>query len=146
MHTSVFHRKLLLQEATPLQIELYDSGLSGFSGGEEDVEKLTAVFVLGIHKTFEGLSNRFQNVTFAVPRSHDAWAISVMNSRLKEALHRHKAENQKLHQALKTTLHQALTNLKIGGRVLNIDEPAVWVSYGFPKSPPTPEWLSKKLL
>lgn len=148
VHTSVFHKKLLLKEATPLQNDLYASGLLGFSGdGEQDVEKLTAVFVLGIHKTFEGLTNRFQNVTFAIPRAHDAWAVSVMNDQLKQALAEHRSVSKPdSYKKLKTTLHQALTNLSIGGRVINIDEPTVWVGYGFPKSPPTPEWLSKKLI
>lgn len=97
--------------------------------------------------SIDASKNEFNPVIFAVPRTHEKWMMKVVQDFLKGCLNTHKKGCPNHYTQVKKGLSQALPNLRIGQKVFTLPgEPEHWVSFGFPKEPPTPEWMRSKLL
>jgi hypothetical protein len=144
-----FHRGVLSQSCpTERQLEFYNSNLNGFSGTDKNEENLIATLVLGLYKARDwSVPHKFRKVFFAVPKSHEAWVLGTINTTLREAVLGQKAIlSPKMYQGLREGVKNAVSNLSIGCRVLNISEPSEWIAYGFSKDESvTPEWIRAKL-
>ncbi len=136
------HRVILGKEPTPTQLELYTRypAYRGFSDRTLNAEKLEAVILLAL--VSGGINER---VLCCAPVAHENWVVAQFNEVATTAFNHCKTLPNKL--VIANAYAKLFSKVAIIGRLLQItDEPSHWVSFGFSKDDPLPEWMPKRLI
>lgn len=136
------HKILLGKDPTPAQLELYSRypDVRGFSERSLDVEKLEAAVVAGLTS-----GKPTDRVLLLAPVAHEVWVLDGINSIAAVMFER--AKQQRDPVAFAKGLSTLFQKLVVLGRLLQITtEPEHWVSFGFSKEDPLPEWMPAKMI
>jgi hypothetical protein len=148
----VFHQNLLgidpdktprAFRVTPAQQRLYAAAeppRHGFllpsSKSLESWEHFLATFVLAYAQTQRGV------VVFAVSAATQRWA----GEQVKKIAHHIFGSRAKMPRKSIEELYGYFQNIVIGSNVLQVNEPARWVAYGFNEKDLLPPWMRGRLL
>ena len=137
--TSAKHRILLGKEETEKQSQLYVQypQLRGFSDDSLNAEVLEAIVVLA-------LTAGKDRVLLLAPPAHSEWVLQEFEKVTDVIFSVCKTHPNP--GRIAQGYGKLFEKVAIAGRVLQMDEPGHWVSFGFKKADPVPEWLSSRLL
>jgi hypothetical protein len=138
-----FHEELMGDKPDDAQRLLYRAnGRSfGYLDGGRDRKKLLAVILLAMWHAKPEDGETFRKVLLIIPPTHERWAVETL-----QALARYVLGRMADRPMLYNFVVKALQQMQIGSRILGMDEPAIWVAYGFGEGVPMPEWLQARLL
>lgn len=147
----VFHQNLLgidpaktppAFRVTPAQERLYAASeprhgfLLSSAKSLERWDLFLATFVLAYAQTPRGL------VTFAVSAPTQRWA----DEQIKKIAHRIFGARAKMPRASVQELFDYFQKIATGSKILQVNEPARWVAYGFHERDILPPWMRGRLL
>lgn len=117
--------------------------LRGYSDTDLNIERFDAVVLVALH-----LAAKNEGVLVFAPTAHEKWVVAQFNELADRIFSRcksmggEKANRTQLAKAYATMFNR----ISFTGRLLQISEPAHWVSFGFESSGPLPDWMPDKLL
>ena len=136
------HRILLGKKATQKQCQFYKNfpTFRGMSDQSLDPEILEAVLMASL--TFGTAKDR---VYFFAPLAHEKWVLEQINGVINIVFDRCRTWTNG--GGIAKRFGVLFKKLVIMGRLLQIEkEPQRWVSFGFSKEDPVPEWVVPRLL
>jgi len=115
--------------------------MRGWLDGCEDPEKFLAVFVRAMAQALPDDGETFQRSFLLLPPKHEAWAVVRM-----KVLTRHMLTQHAKRPLIYNLICKLMTETVLATRVLQMEEPARWVAFGFGPDCDMPSWLRRHLL
>ena len=137
----VQHQLVLGKDPTASQVTFYEKtpGFRGLSDRSLDFEQLEATLILGL---FSGTIN--DRVLMFAPVAHEAWVLEGFNTVISTIFEQCKKSEKAMARA--KGYQTLFSKIALTGRLLQLEtEPPHWVSFGFSKEDPLPEWMPVKL-
>lgn len=141
MNLIQFHQELMGTAPDDAQRALYRAKSSGFLDGGLDRKRFLAVLLLALWRARPEDGETFRKVLLIIPPTHERWAMETISTMARFVLGR--LSDRPL---LYNLVVKALQQLQVGSRILGLEEPAIWVSYGFGEQDTVPSWLRNNLL
>jgi hypothetical protein len=144
MDLAQYHETLMGVPPDEDQLKLYQAAPEsrGFLEIDRNRRRLLAVVIMALWlaQPVEG-SQTCRKVLLIFPPTHEKWALETIRVVAKHVLSR-----ASLDAPFYNVLVSCISSLQMGSRIFGIDEPDLWVTYGFVPSAPVPEWLKRKVL
>jgi len=141
MDLAQFHEELMGITPDAEQQALYNNTtMRGFREDSFNRKRFLAVILLALWlaRPHDGVYNK---VLLIVPPSHEKWAIETLRVVAKHILMRLKERPGLYDYVVKT-----ISSIQMGSRIFGIEEPTLWVTYGFSPTSPIPAWLPPKVI
>ena len=143
MNLSQLHEELVGVKPDVEQRLLYRNGGKplGYLDGDFNRKRLLAVIILAMWRARPAFGGEdFCKVLLVIPPTHERWALETLG-----ALARHILGRLADRPLLYNFAVKAIQQMQVGSRILGMDEPTNWVSYGFGEDATMPDWLRSRL-
>ncbi len=115
----------------------------GYADAAQNRSHFQATFVLGFAQTYCISPERLTRAALLISPVTEKWALDQLDCILGEIFARCRKE---VNVTVAQQLRNALENLIIGNRILQMEEPVRWAAYGFDLDMPLPDWMRGALL
>jgi hypothetical protein len=141
MDLAQFHEEMMGFAPTDEQLALYNEPLMrGFRESTFNRKRFLSVIILAIWLA-RPTDGTYRKVHLILPPTHVAWGVETLRVAAKHIL-----TQLNTRPGLYDFVVKAISHIQMGSRIIGIDEPPLWVSYGFSPDALVPDWFPPKVL